>query len=206
MKTINMLRKIAVKMIRVLQLRKFLSLGLIITLTFTVSSQINDNEGLFNKNNGQKLSYDEWMKRIPDHYDIFEEQAPLKITFETNFKKLSRDRNKNDYLDALLHFPLDDSLVVKRVIRVKPRGKFRRQYCSRPPLKLNFKKTKFFIKDIESLEKMKMVYDCRRNDVYDQYLLKEFLAYKIYNILSPYSFKVHLLDIDYIDTGKKVKK
>jgi hypothetical protein len=34
-------------------------------------------------------------------------------------------------------------------------------------------------------------------------LLKEYLAYKLYNVLTDNSFRVQLLDIKYIDTGKK---
>jgi len=35
--------------------------------------------------------------------------------------------------------------------------------------------------------------------------LKEYLAYKIYNILSPVSFRVRLIRMKYVDTGRKGK-
>jgi hypothetical protein len=56
------------------------------------------------------------------------------------------------------------------------------------------------------VEKMKIVTHCMKRESYQDYLLKEFLAYKIYNIISPYSFRVRLLRITYIDTGRNNKK
>ena len=50
---------------------------------------------------------------------------------------------------------------------------------------------------------MKMVTHCEGGSDAGEYVLKEYLAYRIYNILSPYSFRVRLVRMKYIDTGRK---
>jgi len=52
---------------------------------------------------------------------------------------------------------------------------------------------------------MKIVTNCRDSKAYDEYVLKEYLCYKIYNIISPVSFRVGLLKMKYVDTGRKNK-
>jgi hypothetical protein len=39
--------------------------------------------------------------------------------------------------------------------------------------------------------------------MYENYVFKEYLAYKLYNLVTPYSFKTRLVKIDYIDTKKE---
>ena len=52
---------------------------------------------------------------------------------------------------------------------------------------------------------MKVVTHCNNSKVYSEYVLKEYLIYKIYNILSPVSFRVRLIRMKYVDTGRKNK-
>jgi hypothetical protein len=53
------------------------------------------------------------------------------------------------------------------------------------------------------MNKIKVVTHCTTGKNNDLIVLKEYLAYKLYNILTEKSFRVRLLDITYIDTGKK---
>jgi hypothetical protein len=48
-----------------------------------------------------------------------------------------------------------------------------------------------------------MVTHCRYGN--EEYLLKEYLIYKLYNVLTDYSFRVRLLKVVYINTYKKSK-
>jgi hypothetical protein len=43
---------------------------------------------------------------------------------------------------------------------------------------------------------------CRNAQQYENYVLKEYLVYRIYNLITPYSFKVRLVRLKYIDTGR----
>jgi hypothetical protein len=70
---------------------------------------------------------------------------------------------------------------------------------------LNFPKEKALTRQIEEFNKIKLVSDCKRGDVYEQYLLSEYMIYKMLNIITDFSFKVRLIRVTYIDTGEKYK-
>ena len=52
---------------------------------------------------------------------------------------------------------------------------------------------------VKRLNKVKLVTHCRGANKYDAYVLKEYLAYKIYNELTDYSLRVRLLEIEYVE-------
>ena len=89
-------------------------------------------------------------------------------------------------------------------VQIDTRGNFRMkpENCNFPPLKLSFLKEKdgrsIFIKN----SSVKLVSQCQlfKSD-YEEYLLQEYLIYKIFSCLSEYSFKVRLLKISYINEG-----
>lgn len=162
--------------------------------------------GVFNKSTEEQLPFDQWMALLPEEYNLFEEKGVLEIGLETDFKQLIRKKKPPTYQEALLHFPLKDSLVLRRIIQVKPRGNNRRERCARPPLKLKFTKTEVYVNGMEQLKKMKMVYECKKSHLYEQYVLKEYLIYKIYNLFTNLSFKTRLLKLNYIDIGRKKPK
>ena len=52
---------------------------------------------------------------------------------------------------------------------------------------------------------MKMVVKCSKAKINEQYLLCEYYAYKIFNSITDYSFRVKLIEVTYVDTGGKHK-
>jgi len=101
------------------------------------------------------------------------------------------------------YIDVDDS--VSYDISLRSRGERRRELCLFPPIRLNFKDTRTIYGDIDSMTNIKMVTHCNNPGIYDDYLLKEYLVYKLYNLITDYSFRVRLLRIKYIDTGKREK-
>lgn len=53
--------------------------------------------------------------------------------------------------------------------------------------------------------RIKIVTHCKGSSAYEKYVLKEYLCYKIYNIISPNSFRVRLVRMTYVDTGRDNK-
>ena len=102
-------------------------------------------------------------------------------------------------------YQFNDSLFLEKEMRLKARGAFRRSYCSLAPFWLNIRKADVENKNLEDTKRMKIVTNCRNSKAYDDYVLKEYLCYKIYNIISPVSFRVRLMKMKYVDTGRKNK-
>jgi hypothetical protein len=96
-----------------------------------------------------------------------------------------------------------DSLNINEQIRVEARGNYRKEHCEMASLMLDFKtKASPLLSD---LKKLKLVGGCHENTSSEELLLKEYLVYKLYNILSPMSFRVRLLRVTYNDSQKKIK-
>ena len=91
-------------------------------------------------------------------------------------------------------------------VGIRTRGRFRRdpKTCPFAPLRLNFKKTKGTL--LAKSNKMKLVTHCRTGSTrYEQALLKEFIAYRILNTMTDWSFRVRLLRVRYEDSGNDGK-
>ncbi len=86
-------------------------------------------------------------------------------------------------------------------LSVSIRGKFRRNRCEFAPIKLNFSKKDLKGLGLEKFDKYKIVTPCFDDPYATELILKEYLAYKAYNLLTPYSFRVQLLEITYKDAN-----
>jgi hypothetical protein len=84
---------------------------------------------------------------------------------------------------------------------VSIRGKFRRQRCEFAPLKLNFSKKGLRAAGLDDWDKYKLVSSCSSDPLAKNLVLKEYLAYRVYNILTPQSFRVQRVLITYVDTN-----
>ena len=166
-------------------------------------AQSDWQEGAYNTVSGEHYSVEQWMALLPQEFDLFETETPMEIVLESDFYGLIKNPNLDEYQQALMQVPISDSVVVKRIIRIKPRGVFRRSYCKPPPIKLNFKKAKIYVNSLQQLEKMKLVSRCKNTKTYEEYVLKEYLAYKLYQLFTDLSFKARLLHVTFVDTGTK---
>lgn len=138
---------------------------------------------------------------LPD-INIFDGEEPMHLTLKYDITSFIRNKMKGEYLDAELRIEYKDYTTDKN-IRLKARGNNRRQQCFFPPIFLNFKTDPIEFSELKGFKKVKLVTHCSSSKVHVEYLLREYLVYKLYNILTDNSFRVKLLDIEYIDTGKK---
>lgn len=133
---------------------------------------------------------------------LFEREDVLHLALKSDFKTFKRTRTKDIYLPAEMTCFVSDSFQVTHPVRLKARGIYRRANCAMPPLWLNIRFSGIETKELSDIRKMKMVTLCRYGDQYSNYLLREYLVYKIYNLLSPYSYRVRLVNLKIVDTGK----
>lgn len=138
--------------------------------------------------------------------DLFSIEEPMDITLKFDIKSYQRNKYKDEYLPVQLTYHVNDTLDINKKVRIKARGELRRQHCLLPPFWLNLKKAKIGSKYLEAADKIKIVTHCRESKQYEQYVIQEYLVYKIYNEISPYSFRVRLIRMKYIDTGRKNKE
>ncbi|MEN8155853.1 MAG: hypothetical protein ABFS10_02800 [Bacteroidota bacterium] len=135
--------------------------------------------------------------------DLFEGADPLELTLTFNLKQYQREKSDEKYKPVHLNLRVNDSLEIEKEVRIKPRGNFRRNHCTFAPFWLNIRKADVKNIHLQDVKRMKIVTHCQGGKDYTDYVLKEYLAYRIYNILSPVSFRVRLIRMKYVDTGRK---
>ena len=137
--------------------------------------------------------------------DIFEGDAPMKITLTLDIKRYQKEKYKGEYMPVHFLYEINDSVAVVKDMRMKARGNFRRSHCNMAPFWLNIAEANIQNVELQDIKRIKVVTNCKGSTAYNDYVLKEFLAYKIYNILTPVSFRVRLVEMRYVDTGRKNK-
>ena len=138
--------------------------------------------------------------------NLFSDTNLLHIKLYANFKNVQRDRNDNPaYHAALLKYKDADSTEVLIPVKIKARGNFRkdRSNCVFPPLYLNFSKHNIDSAGLFGAQKkLKLITHCQG----DQYVIYEWLVYKLYNLLTPKSFLARLVKVDYFDSSSHLKQ
>jgi hypothetical protein len=138
-----------------------------------------------------------------DRSDFLNDTSVINATITTNLNKLLSHGKKGFLMPAIFSTTLADSTKVNDPILLEERGHFRHDYCYVPPLKVIFKYKKPSV--LYSLKSLKLVSECKLSKVHDQYLLKEFIVYKIYNLITDMSFHVRLLNLNFVDSAGKKK-
>lgn len=133
---------------------------------------------------------------------FFTEEGVITMDLSTDMKRLVTVKKADDYQPATVTMAFPDSTKATAVMRLTARGQFRRENCFVPSIKLDFNDT---TSPLATLKKLKLVVGCGTSGDDEKLILKEYLCYKIYNTLTPMSFRVRLLRINYTDTRKKIK-
>jgi hypothetical protein len=130
---------------------------------------------------------------------LFASDAPLRLTISGPLKQLMADRQSNDRLPATLSTAEGAPLPVS----LKLRGITRRtaEICDFAPLRVDFSGTPPAASPFAGQNKLRLVTHCRNTPSFQQYLLLEYAAYRMANLLSPKSFRVRLAQIDYRDAS-----
>jgi hypothetical protein len=180
-------------------MKYFLVFGLILTFSFYLTAQNNSNVS-------DTTLAAQVLGEVNDTVQsegFFETEVPLKITLKYDITSFIKNKSKAEYMDAELIVYNNNETPVTKNIRIMARGNFRKGQCYFPPLFLNFKTDEIERTELKGINKIKVVTHCTTGKNNDNIVLKEYLAYKLYNVLTEKSFRVRLADITYIDTGKK---
>jgi len=130
-----------------------------------------------------------------------DEDSPIQITISGPIRTLVRKaKSSTDPYPATL--ALDGASYP---IELSARGFSRRtENCRFPPLRVTFTGKPGKQSLFKGQHKLKLVVHCRDDNRYEQLVLREYAAYRLYNILTPDSFRVRLAQVTYMDGDKQV--
>lgn len=132
---------------------------------------------------------------------LFATSDPIHLVITGPVTSFAHNRNINNVAQATLTDPSGQALP----ITLNPRGITRRasEVCDFPPLRVRFTAPPPPTSLFAGQKSLKLITHCRNKPEFQQYVLLEYSAYKMYNLLTPHSFRVRLANIDYRDVDGK---
>lgn len=131
---------------------------------------------------------------------LFASQEPLGITIRAPWRDLVRRKSDPTAYPAALGFTDAPGSAQALAITVERRGLSRQKACEFPPIKLRFAGGAAKGSVFDGEKSIKLVTHCDKDRRWEQYYIKEMLAYRIYNAMTDRSFRVRPLAVTYVDS------
>lgn len=136
-------------------------------------------------------------------FGLFTNNEVLNLSLSFDINQYTREKSKTEYLLATLTYRISKTDSITKEIKLRSRGVMRNGFCDFPPIRLNLKKGEFKNTEMNEVDKIKMVTHCKSGN--EENLFKEFLIYKLFNVLTDTSFRVRLVKVDYLNSVKARK-
>lgn len=135
--------------------------------------------------------------------ELFADNDLLNLELNGNIRAVNDDRGDLPVFHPLtLMYRDKNNNLISLPVEVKTRGHFRklRENCTYPPLLIGFPNKDSTQSTVFADQlKLKLVMPCKD----DSYVVKEWLVYKLYNLVTPNSFRARLVKVTLNDTQKK---
>lgn len=137
---------------------------------------------------------------------LFLNDDPLLLKLNYSNKILRKETNDSTYIVSEMDYMAQDESWKTMQVKIRARGNYRRENCYFPPVKMKIKKTLSKGTLFEGNKKLKLVLPCVLQKDFNDKVIKEYMAYKLYEIVSPYHFNTRLLKIDFTEEKKQKVK
>jgi hypothetical protein len=170
----------------------FYLLSLCFCSPFRLSAQ-NDTTGVI-----------ETKKEMPgQNISLFSSNEILNIFLYMDLGSFLKKTAENDTFEGEIVIIQGATDTIKKKVRLRYRGILRKELCSFPPIEVKFRKS--LNCDSGKIKKLKLVTHCEPGSNTDEYVLREYLVYKLFNALTDTSLKVRLLKVSDIYTKRNKK-
>ncbi len=145
--------------------------------------------------------------REAENAPLFQSHDILEMTLSADFHTIrEEDRSDEDSQErpATMEWTGADGSTGSLEIEIQTRGNFRlsKRNCDFPPLRLDVDRSEAEGTLFEIQDKIKMVVPCKLGqDYWEQYVLAEYLVYRMLNVLTPVSFRARLARVTFVDSS-----
>lgn len=134
---------------------------------------------------------------------LFADDAPIAISIQGPLGEIARSAERSSV-------PRPGTLAIAGTpgalpVRLSPRGITRRksETCSFPPLRVEFTQSPAAGSLFAGQRRLKLVTHCQHSEGFQQHLLLEYSAYRLFNLIDPVSFRARLASIDYSESDSR---
>lgn len=142
-----------------------------------------------------------------DELPLFQQDEILKavLTAPISQAYAQKGQKARIYLPGHWTYIDENGQTAKLDVSIRTRGNFRRMYCELAPLQLNFKKSQVTGTLFDGQNKLKLVAPCMDTPSFQRYVVLEYLAYRILEILTDYSYRTRLIRLSYVDSDENLE-
>lgn len=140
----------------------------------------------------------------PGENSFFTNEKALPFTLVLPLDRVLKDRGDKTSFHAATILYQDEAGVTQSLpVQIRVRGHRRKDpaVCEFPPLLIRFPKGAAQSSIFGKVEELKLTTHCQQ----DNYVLREYLVYKLYNLLTDMSFRARLCRVSYQDANGKRK-
>ncbi|MEJ2273850.1 MAG: hypothetical protein P8Y01_04670 [Woeseiaceae bacterium] len=138
-----------------------------------------------------------------DPAPLFADDSLLEVTIDAPIKTLMDVRPDKAELKGAFAFTDTDGAEKRIELKLRTRGNYRRarEHCDFAPIRLNFRKSEVRGTLFDGQDKLKLVTHCMSFERdFEEVLVREYLAYRLFRELTDVSYGVRLLRVTYFDT------
>jgi hypothetical protein len=126
---------------------------------------------------------------------LFASDAPINVTIQGPISDLVSNRSET---------PRPGTLIADGIsypIALTPRGitRLRKDVCDFPPLRVELTRPAPPGSLFQGQHRLKLFVHCKRDAAFQQKVLLEYSAYRLFNLMTPLSFRARLANINYVD-------
>jgi hypothetical protein len=133
---------------------------------------------------------------------LFKSHEPLNIRATGSIKSIKKNSNDSTFVAGKFEF--EENGAWKTVnVNTRTRGNWRLRNCYFAPLKVEFKKKEVEGTLFEGNKSLKVVFPCLNTPQKNTLVQREYLSYRLYEILSPYFFNTRPANFHLIEVTRK---
>lgn len=126
---------------------------------------------------------------------LFDPESKLTLSLTYTKDDLLKLTNDSTYIHSNISYALNDGDFKYMEIEIRARGNYRRANCYYVPLWIKTSKKESVGTVFSEDKKVKVVLPCAKSNDANDHIIKEYMAYKIFEIISPYFFQTKLIPI-----------
>lgn len=137
----------------------------------------------------------------PKPEKLFASNETFTISISGPWRDIVRNSKVQDAYPGSMQFTDSLGQAHNIPITVERRGITRQVVCKYPPIKLRFNKEDVKGTPFRGMDELKLVTHCDKGDRWEQYYVKEYLAYRFFNQITEKSYRARSLYITYIESS-----
>ncbi|TDQ16519.1 hypothetical protein DFQ04_2637 [Algoriphagus boseongensis] len=134
---------------------------------------------------------------------LFDSEEPLAMKMSFSIKDLKANTNDSVFMTQEIEVMGVGGDWETLPFEMRTRGNFRLDRCFYPPMRIRMSKDDAKGTLFQGNRKLKLVLPCAKTKGSDSYVGKEFIAYKMYDEVSEYTFQTRLVKVTFVNTDDK---